>query len=54
MKTYSKKSVSKLVARFDSELRNLLMDDLKAIKSVKDQLMKTLDTGLNQDSLTAA
>lgn len=32
MKTYNKPATSKLVARFDNELRNLLMEDLKAFK----------------------
>ena len=33
MKTYQKPAVSKLVSRFDKELMNILMSDLKAIKS---------------------
>jgi hypothetical protein len=33
MKTYQKPAVSKLVNRFDKELMNILMSDLKAIKS---------------------
>ena len=33
MKTYNKPSVSKLVARFDRELKNILMNDLKALKA---------------------
>ena len=32
MKTYKTPSTSKLVARFDNELKNLLMADLKAFK----------------------
>lgn len=36
MKTYKKPATSKLVARFDNELKNLLMEDLKAFKA-KDQ-----------------
>jgi hypothetical protein len=50
MKTYRKTTVSKLVDRFDNELKILLMDDLKAIRQIKEKL----NTGLNQDSLTAA
>lgn len=50
MKTTTQKtSVSKLVSRFDKELRNILMSDLKAIKSVKAQLMN-----ISADRLTAA
>ncbi|WP_255456703.1 hypothetical protein [Mucilaginibacter sp. 14171R-50] len=33
MKTYQKPATSKLVNRFDKELMNILMSDLKAIKS---------------------
>jgi hypothetical protein len=32
MKTYKKPASSKLVARFDNELRNLITADLKAFK----------------------
>ena len=32
MKTYQKPATSKLVNRFDKELMNILMNDLKAIK----------------------
>ena len=32
MKTYKTPATSKLVARFDNELKNLLMADLKAFK----------------------
>jgi hypothetical protein len=32
MKTYKKPAVTKLVNRFDKELMNLLMSDLKALK----------------------
>ena len=33
MKTYQKPATSKLVSRFDKELMNILMSDLKAIKA---------------------
>lgn len=32
MKTYRKPSVSKLVAKFDNQLKEMLMNDLKAMK----------------------
>jgi hypothetical protein len=35
MKSHQKPSVSKLVARFDKELKNILMNDLKAVKEIK-------------------
>ena len=50
MKTTTQKSAtSKLVTRFDKELRALLMSDLKAIRSVKEQLMN-----INNGNLSAA
>ncbi len=39
MKTYRKPSISKLVAKFDSELKELIMSDLKAIKEAKNQFL---------------
>jgi len=41
MKNHSKPAVSKLVARFDKELKNILMTDLKAIKKAKSQFLNT-------------
>jgi hypothetical protein len=32
MKTYKKPATSKLVARFDNELMNLLMEDLRSFR----------------------
>ncbi len=37
MKTYNKPATSKLVARFDSELKQLLMEDLKAFRAKNNQ-----------------
>ncbi|WP_295716716.1 hypothetical protein [Mucilaginibacter sp.] len=39
MKTNIKPSTSKLVARFDNELKIILMNDLKAIKAKSPQLI---------------
>ena len=33
MKTYNRLSTSKLVAKFDNELRNILLEDLKAFRT---------------------
>jgi hypothetical protein len=33
MKNYNKPATSKLVARFDEELKNILMEDLKVFKT---------------------
>lgn len=35
MKTYNKPATSKVVARFDRELRELIMNDLKVFKAKK-------------------
>jgi hypothetical protein len=51
MKTYSKPATSKLAARFDNELRNLLMEDLKAFRS-KNKFVAANKQA--QQSLTAA
>jgi hypothetical protein len=51
MKTYNKPAASKLVARFDRELRELLMNDLKALKEVKNQFVKHIN---NNNLLPAA
>ena len=37
MKSYKKSSITKLVARFDNELKTLLLNDLDNLKSVKNQ-----------------
>jgi hypothetical protein len=33
MKTYKKPATSKLITRFDNELKNLLMEDLKTFRA---------------------
>jgi len=42
MKAYNKPSTSKLVARFDRELKNILLNDLKTLKSTKNQFIQSL------------
>jgi hypothetical protein len=37
MKSYKKSSTTKLVTRFDNELRRLLLNDLNNVRGVKDQ-----------------
>jgi len=41
MKAYNKPAASKLVARFDRELKNILMNDLKILKQAKNQFKYT-------------
>ncbi|MCJ8210356.1 hypothetical protein MUY27_11610 [Mucilaginibacter sp. RS28] len=54
MKTPSKTSVTKLINRFDNELMNLLMEDLKAVKSAKNQLMEKIANSVANTQLSAA
>lgn len=43
MKTTNQKpAISKLVARFDNELREILMNDLKIIRSAKTNFLKVI------------
>jgi hypothetical protein len=41
MKTYNKPVISKLAARFDRELKEIIMNDLKALKKAKNQFSNT-------------
>lgn len=41
MKTYKKTSAGKLVSRFDKELKNILMNDLKTLKQAKIRFLNT-------------
>lgn len=42
MKTNQKPAISKLVARFDNELREIIMNDLKMIKGAKNHFLKAI------------
>jgi len=42
MKTYNKPAASKLVARFDRELMDILINDLKILKQPKNQFRYTV------------
>ena len=53
MKTYNKPSTSKLVARFDNELKNILMEDLKAFKE-KNEFYISNKQAVAQQTLKAA
>jgi len=41
MKNIRKASATKLITRFDSELKALLINDLNSVKNVKNQLLHT-------------
>lgn len=53
MKTYNKPSTSKLATRFDNELKNILMEDLKAFRD-KHRFITGNKQAPVQQSLTAA
>jgi len=53
MKAYKKISTSKLVTRFDNELKNLLMKDLKSFKSQNPFYSRNQQEAVQQ-TLTAA
>lgn len=53
MKTYKKPATSKLVARFDNELMNLLMEDLKTFRE-KNQFVASNKQEVAQQQLSAA
>lgn len=55
MKTYRKPSISKLVNRFDNELKNLLLEDLKAVRAAKNHLLDSIKQSINTNNgLSAA
>lgn len=53
MKSYKKPATSKLVARFDNDLKNLLMEDLKAFRE-RNQFTASNKQEAAQQQLSAA
>jgi hypothetical protein len=53
MKTYKKTATSKLVARFDNELMNLLSEDLRTFKE-RNQFVSSNKQEVAQQQLSAA
>lgn len=53
MKTYNKPATSKLVARFDNELKSLLMNDLNAFLN-KNPFLKSKRQAMVQSTLSVA
>ncbi|MFA6084729.1 hypothetical protein [Mucilaginibacter sp.] len=53
MKTYTKTATSKLVTRFDNELKNLLMEDLKSFRE-RNQFSTSNKQATAQQQLKAA
>ncbi len=42
MKTNQKPAISKLVARFDNELRDIIMNDLRILKGAKNNFLRAI------------
>ncbi len=53
MKAYKKISTTKLVAKFDNELKNLLMEDLRSFKAKNPFLSRNKQEAVQQ-TLSAA
>jgi len=53
MKTYNKPAISKLAAKFDAELKNLLINDLKSFM-VKNPFVKSKRQAIIQQTLSVA
>jgi hypothetical protein len=54
MEINTKPSISKLVTSFDNELKAMLLEDLKRVKSTKDELLASIKQSLNVKSLSVA
>ena len=55
MKTTTTTPISKIVKRFDNELKALLMEDLKTVRSAKDQLIDSIKQSISsKKGLSAA
>jgi|GEM_PF-3544062 len=55
MKTTTTTPISKIVKRFDNELKALLMEDLKTVRNAKDQLIDSIKQSIsNKKGLSAA
>jgi hypothetical protein len=53
MKSHKKSTVTKLVARFDNELKTLLLNDLNNVKGIKSQVSRRAQARL-QARISAA
>ena len=47
MKAQKKLSVTKMMDRFDNELKNILINDLSVAKNTKANLINTIQNGFN-------
>ena len=54
MKTPKSTSISKLVLRFDSELKNLIMQDLRSINRTKNVVIDKITNSVKANHLSIA
>ncbi len=54
MRNYRTPSVSKMVKRFDNELKALLLEDLKAVKTAKNKIIDSITQNIKGQSFSAA
>ncbi|QQL48331.1 hypothetical protein [Mucilaginibacter ginkgonis] len=54
MTTQNTKTVSKLVSRFDNELKKLILQDLKAINRTKNQVLDKITNSVAVNRLSVA
>ncbi len=54
MKTLKNTSVTKMIARFDNDLKAILMNDIKAIRSAKQHLLVSIKQGMEPGTLSVA
>lgn len=54
MRNYRTPSVSKMVKRFDNELKNLLLEDLKTVKNAKNKIIDSLTQNITGHTFSAA
>jgi succinate dehydrogenase flavin-adding protein (antitoxin of CptAB toxin-antitoxin module) len=54
MKTITTTTANKLIDKFDNELKRLLLNDLKAIRKAKNQIINKIQKGLDNNTLSAA
>ncbi|WP_295653780.1 hypothetical protein [uncultured Mucilaginibacter sp.] len=54
MKTIKKPSISQLLTRFDNELKNILLNDLKTMKAAKSGVLNSIKQGMDAGTLSAA
>jgi hypothetical protein len=54
MKTFKKASVRKLVTRFDNDLKAILLNDIKMLRTAKVTLLNGIKPSMAPDNLSVA